>query len=249
MKKIVAWLAVCLTLFFLCIEGSAAEAFYTAYTPKSANSSVFYIDVFCDREITAAVFELSFDNDMVSYYSVSAENRSSSVRDRAQSGKVTFAFADSSPVSGKLCRVSFKALHAGSVSFTLHTEQSADADRKKLPSFDDHTLIVKLGKEDVVSEGAVTHSDSKDSSKGSKSSIRSSSNQDDTDDSSHFGGVFDLRREDPHRWILIGAGGVVLIAALVGLGVLLGRRMKARKLPEKADDPTSSEPQDEPDDM
>lgn len=244
MKRLLIWTAV-LLLLFPAADFSAAETFYIAYTPRSANSSVFYIDVFCDREVTAAVFDLSFDSDMVAYYAVSAAEKTTTVRDREQSGRVTVAFADSSPVSGHLCRLSFKALQAGSVTFTLHMEQAADAERMKLPAFDDYTLTVKLGKDDVVSDGAIAHSDGKATATGSKSGERSSLERDDSDADSVPSGFFDLRQNDPHRWILIGAGGVILIAALIGAGILLGRRTAAKKPAEKAEDPPPSEKPDD----
>ena len=51
----------------------AAQDCSIEYTPRSERSAVFYIDVYSAREVTAAVFELRFADDMVGYYS-SAES-------------------------------------------------------------------------------------------------------------------------------------------------------------------------------
>ena len=129
------------------------------YTPRSERSAVFYIDVYSAREVTAAVFELRFADDMVGYYSVVADDSAATVRDHSEKGKVAFAFASEKPVSGKLCRVSFKALKEGSTDFTLHMAQAADADKKLLSDWSDHSLTVKLGKDDVEAAAAVSRTD------------------------------------------------------------------------------------------
>ena len=211
------------------------------------------------REVTAAVFELRFADDMVGYYSVVADDSAATVRDHSQKGKVTFAFASEKPVSGKLCRVSFKALKEGSTDFTLHMSQAADADRKLLSDWSDHSLTVKLGKDDVEAAAAVSRTDGTPS--GTATAKRGAggselSNADDGDEESPPG-IFDLRRSDSvFKWILIGAGIPLLIGGLVWLGILIGRRSKDKAeqdeekpgetLPEP-DDPPAPEPTDEAD--
>lgn len=237
----------------------AAQDCSIEYTPRSERSAVFYIDVYSAREVTAAVFELRFADDMVGYYSVVADDSAATVRDRSEKGKTTFAYASEKPVSGKLCRVSFKALKEGSTDFTLHMAQAADADKKLLSDWSDHSLAVKLGKDDVEAAAAVSRTDG--TSSGTAAAIRGAggselSNADDGDEESPPG-LFDLRRSDSVlKWILIGAGIPLLIGGLVWLGILIGRRSKDKAkqneekpgnvLPEP-DDPPAPEPTDEPD--
>ena len=248
-----ALLLVWLLPFCVC---NAAEDCAIEYTPLSANSAVFYIDVYSRREVTAAVFELSFADDMVGYYSVVADE-AATVRDHPQKGKVTFAVACESAVSGKLCRVSFKALKEGSVDFTLHMTQAADADRKLLTDWSDHSLTVKLGKDDVEAAAKVSRTDKGASGTAASASKRGTgkselSTGEDEDDSPF--GFFDLRRGDSRfKWILLGAGIPILIGGLVWLGILIGRRSKDKAeqkketpgdiLPEPDDPPVTDDDQ------
>lgn len=237
----------------------AAQDCSIEYTPRSEKSAVFYIDVYSAREVTAAVFELRFADDMVGYYSVVADDSAATVRDHSEKGKVAFAFASEKSVSGKLCRVSFKALKEGSTDFTLHMSQAADADKKLLSDWSDHSLTVKLGKDDVEAAAAVSRTDG--TSSGTVAAKRGAggselSNADDGDEETPPG-IFDLRRSDSVlKWILIGAGIPLLIGGLVWLGILIGRRSKnqakqneekpGETLPEP-DDPPAPEPTDEAD--
>ena len=231
MKRVLSavLLLLCLIPSLIC---TAADDLYAEYTPKSANSSVFYVDVFSGREVTAAVFELSFPDSMVSYYSVVAGDSAASVRDNPQSGKVTVAFADDSPCSGKLCRFSFKALQTGSVSFVLHMKQAAGADKKLLSSWSDYTLSIKLGKDDIAQSDSVKRSGGSSSSSASKNGRgeKSSLNTGDGDDDLASPGIFDLSHGDPTlKWLLLGAGIPLLLGALVWIGVLIGRRSNDKK--------------------
>lgn len=245
--KILSFALLLLWLLPLCVC-SAAEDCSIEYTPRSEKSAVFYIDVYSYRDVTAAVFELTFADDMAGYYSVAADD-SVTVRDHPEKGKVTLACASSTAVSGKLCRVSFKALKAGSVDFTLHMLQAADADKKLLSDWSDHSLTVKLGKEDVEAASKVSRTDG--ASSGTAASNRrgksdlSVGEEDGTDPSSGF---FDLRKGNSTlKWILLGAGIPVLIGGLVWLGILIGRRSKdkAKKAEEKPGE-NLPEPDDPP---
>ena len=232
---------------------AAAEDFYSEYTPRSANSSVFYIDVYSRREVTAAVFELSFADDMISYYSVVPADSAATVRDHAQKGKVTAAFADSSAVSGKLCRFSFKALQTGTASITLHMCQAAGADKELLSGWKDHTLTVKFGKDDVVSSSSGVQRTDKASSEASASKRGGGKSDLDPGEDGEDGilpGLFDLRRDDNKlKWVLIGAGIPLLVGSLVWLGILIGRRSKDKATPKAAEEPvedSSEEAKKEP---
>lgn len=235
---------------------AAADDCYTEYTPRSERSSVFYIDVFSRREVTAAVFELSFDDTMVSYYSVVAANSTATVRDHSQKGKVTAAFADSSAVSGKLCRFSFKALQAGSVKFTLHMEQASDADKKLLSGWKDHTLTIRLGKDDVEAASSGVKRTDKASSEASSASKRGGGKSElypgEGDEDGILPGLFDLRRDDNKlKWVLIGAGLPLLIGALVWLGIMIGRRSKDKAKADTKEEPaegSSEETKEKPGD-
>ena len=237
-KRFVA-VAVTVLLLLPAVSFTAAEKeLYSTYTPKSERSSFFYIDVFCETELTAAVFEVQFDDSMVSYDSAAAVNTGVTLRDNLQSGKVMVAFAASKPVAGQLCRLSFKALQAGEVSFVLHMEQAAGADKTKLPQMEDDTLLVKLGKDDVTADSKSSKSGSSASSNAGKKSTLEEG------DSSGQRGIFDLRvdKDDSLKWLFIGAGIVLLVGLLILVGIVLGRRMP--KPTVQKENPSSKEETD-----
>jgi hypothetical protein len=256
--KIFTFALLLLWLLPICICSASADC-SIEYTPRSEKSAVFYIDVYSVRKVTAAVFELRFADDMAGYYSVVADD-TATVRDHSEKGKVTFAFASDSAVSGKLCRVSFKALKEGSVDFTLHMVQAADADNKLLSDWSDHSLTVKLGKDDVEAAAKVSRTDKSSSGTAASASKHGGGTSDlsiggdDAEDLSS--GFFDLRRGDNvFKWILLGAGIPILIGGLVWLGILIGRRSKDQSdttkekpgeiLPEPNDPPVTDTDQND----
>lgn len=246
MKRTAAWLIVLLIVITAIPSAVAAEGFYCEYVPKSENSSLFYIDIYSSDEISAAVMELRFDGGFAEYREVSAIEKTSAVRAVCENGCVKIAFADSGAVKGKLCRVTFKALQAGTCPFTLHIAQAADAEPKLLGGFPDATLEAKIGK-DATAVSASSKS-SKSSKAGSLSSIKEASEADEYDDSVISGGIVDLRKSHALNYILIGAGIVALIALLVLIGVILGRKTMQKPKKPFAGEPEPSCPSDPPDD-
>lgn len=218
---------------------AAKEDFYCEYTPKTATGTVFYVDIYCQREVSAAVLELSFDSGIVEYRSVAAAQASSSVRGNCEDGSVRLAFADSGAVRGQLCRVSFKALRAGTCRFTLHPVQAADGTLGYIAGLEDDTLTVKLGKDDV---SGVLSSSSRQTSSAAASYGDGKSYLDtgDGDDSNAYGAgdVIDIRNSRAWIYMLIGAGAVILPAALVLIGVLIGRKSKEKESKTDPDDGT-----------
>ncbi|MBQ3285236.1 MAG: hypothetical protein IJH40_06295 [Ruminococcus sp.] len=255
MKRAAAWMIVLLMLF-IGIPCSAESGFYCEYVPKSENSTVFYIDVYSTVDVSAAVMELSFDESFVEYRETSAAQKSSTVRSAKENGLVKIALADSGAVKGKLCRVAFKAIQAGTCTFGLRISQAADGEPKMLGGFSDSSIEVKLGKDDVVS-GAASNASSKASSgvssktdksgSSSRSYIKNGSDSDEYIDP-ETGEVIDLRKNHAVKYILIGVGIVVLIAALVFAGIMIGRKTADKKKEADAAEPdNNASPEDEAD--
>ena len=219
-------------------SAAAAGGFYCRYSPKTENSSVFYIDIYSSGSVSAAVMELYYDSGFAEYREADTVGNTSVVRDNCEGGCVKLAFADSGVVTGELCRVAFKALQAGTCTFTLRVPQASDADAKPLDGYADYALEVKLGKNDVVS-GASSKSaqaSSKASSKmssvasgagkstiSSRSYLRDVTGSDERADPGE-GGVIDVRRSHAWTYVLIGVGSVLLVAALIFAGVLIGKK-------------------------
>ena len=231
LKRAAAWVIV-LLMVFIGLPCAAESGFYCEYTPKAEKSSVFYIDLYSSDAIRAAVMELRFDDNIAEYREVSAVSDSASVRAVCEDGCVRLAFADSKAVSGGLCRVAFKALQAGTCTFTLHVSQAADSEPKTLTGFSDVTLDVKLGKDDVAASAVSAKGSSSAASVKSGVSSRSSISVAYTgeDGTPAYGGFFDMR--DHHHaltYILAGAGIVLAIGGLVFFGIWIGRRMGKNK--------------------
>lgn len=269
LKRIMAWMIV-LLMVFIGIPCSAESGIYCEYVPKTENSTVFYIDVFSTVDVSAAVMDLSFDETFVEYREVSAAQKSSTVRSAKENGLVKIALADSGTINGKLCRVAFKAIQTGTCTFHLHISQATDGDPKMLGGFSDYSLEVKLGKDDVASGSASKASSKVSSSASSKADKNGSSsrsyikNGSDSDEyiDPDTGEVIDLRKNHALKYILIGAGIVVLIAALIFAGIMIGRKTSKEQKetasekspnpensvedpPIKSEDYSESEPHDE----
>ena len=247
MKKGTISLFVILILQSLFVSASAAGTFYCEYVPKTETGSLFYVDVYCERAVTSAVIELSYDQSAVEYRSVSSDAESSS---RDANGKVSIALANRSAFSGKLCRVGFMALSAGETGFELHMAQACDGNLDYITGLADYSLKIKLGKDDVAaspSASSKTDGTEKSSSKSSSKKTEEAggrsyigSVEDTNDDPAPSGGVFDLRRNDSWSYILLGAGAVILLAAAAFAGFYIGRKIAKKKTADNGSNETAS---------
>lgn len=245
MKRIIA-LMIVFVMMFIRIPCSAESGFYCEYSPKTEKSTVFYIDIYSTVNVSAAVMELSFDEGYAEYRDTSAAAETSTVRSVYRNGLVRVALADSGTIKGKLCRVAFKALQAGTCTFNLHISQASDGKPKLLSGFSDSSIEVKLGKDDIVEESA-EKSSSKTSSKAEKSGSSSKSYLQEGSDPDVYvdpvtGEIIDLRKNHSVTYILIGAGFVILIAALIFAGIMIGRKTaNKKKKPDEGTEVAESE--------
>ena len=249
LKRIVT-LTIILLLVFTGIPCAADSGFYCEYSPKTEKSTVFYIDVYSTVEVSAAVMEMNFDESFAEFREVSAVEKSTSVRSAKENGAVKIALADSGAIKGKLCRVAFKALQAGTCTFDLHISQAADSEPKLIGALSDSSIEVKLGKDDIVAE-ASSKASSVASSKPDKNGSSSRSYLKEGSESDVYvdpvtGEVIDLRKNHAVKYILIGAGIVVLFAALIYAGVLIGRKTAEKKKKSVSEEPNESEVAEEP---
>jgi len=248
MRRVICALTA-LLMIMLCPVCSAQEAgFICEYTPKSEKSSVFYIDVTCESGISAAVFSLDYDEKFASFRSAEAAESTTTLRSNDIGGRVNVALADSGSVKGKLCRLSFQALSQGETSFILRVSQAADASLNKTGAEEEYTLTVTFDKDDVVSSSSKGSKSSSSSSKtGSSSKGRSGGSGiwGDGDDPSGGGGYYDLRPDRTLTYIMIGAGGMLLLAAAVGVTIYVMKKKKPQT--EQSEIISASEPEDTPD--
>lgn len=234
MRRVFAlFAAISIAALFLAHASAATPAMYAEYVRKSERASVFYVDICMDTEVSAAVFALSYDSDMVEYREAKAEIDKASVRAVDQDGCVRAAFAADSGVSGRLIRLSFKALKTGQCSFVLRLEQGVDGRLAYLGALPQYELNVSFDKSDVVtaSKSAAGKTDAeKTSASKSKSRVSSAGDTgDDPDAQAADGGSLWIGGSHEWRYILLGAGAVVLAGLLALTGYLIGKRSAAKQ--------------------
>ena len=249
MKRFLLSVGLIAAMFFNISVYAAHSDLYCTYTPKSDKSSLFFIDVYCEREVCAALFELEFDGKIAEYRSVEAGSSDIEASGNQSGDRVVIACTDNCSNCDKLCTVSFKALRAGDCGFRLHMNQAVDDSLDYINDFSDHSLTVTIGKDDVVEDDPSKSSKSSDktdnSSKTSNKTVKSgisSVSDDDTDKSTELGGLFNVSGNAPGRYILIGAGSLALVAAIAVVGYLLGKKVLIKKRSDEA--PVDAPPED-----
>ncbi len=259
MKRIVIFLSLPIFLITLCLSASAESGSLSLkYVPRTERGTLFYLDVYSDTPVGAAVFELSYDPSAAEFRSVIYDDDRGAVTANPDGGRVKIAFSHRSGVSGKLYRIAFKALAEGVLRFELRTTQAVDAKAAYLTGISGAALDVDLSKEDIVSADSSKKSasekssskknDSKKSYGGSKSEISMPDDAVLDEKPDDYGGVYrDLSKPDHTSWFLLGGSAVILAGLFVGLGILLGIRAKKKQAPPMDED--EPQIQEEPEEL
>ena len=223
-----SFLAAALTLLTLfSFTAYAAGGIYFEYTPPSERGSIFYIDIYSDYELSAAVFELSFDSSAAEYRASKATNSTSSCRTKEEDGRVRIAFADTDSVKGDILSLSFKAASSGECRFVLKTEQAVDKNLDYLTGLKDYTFTVSFDKDGVSSDAGGISSKTRSSGKQSEKTGLSSENDETQEGVVKFFSDFGVDRGG--TYFILGAAAVVLAGGLVLLGFIIGKRAKTKK--------------------
>ena len=263
MKRIVSVLMLTAVLLG-CLCGSAKaerQALSLKYVPRPERGSLFYLDVYSDSALSAAVLELDFDAASAAYRGVSCEDENASVMGNAAGNTVKLVFSHRAGMSGKLFRVGFKAIGEGTVRFTLRTDQAVNADLDYLNDLSDCTLEVRLTKADVIAAEDARYDDRANASsdKQAKSGKAAAEKKSEKSKKQVYGGteleryasekvaeaeamtepekgIFrDYSGEDRTTFFLLGGAAVLLAGLLVVAGIVIGRRMK--KKPSEDEEP------------
>lgn len=243
MRRLTIVLTAFLLVVLMCPAAYAdSDCFYCKYKPKAERGTLFYVEIYSKEEISAAVAELSVNSNYADFRSVTAEDSDDSVRSSQEGSIIRVAFASEKAKSGILFRVGFKALSAGKCDFVLNVDSAADGEQSLLQGFSPYTLSVSLGKDDVASSGksAKSGSSSKSgaSSRSGKLSEISGADNDDEYAERYGAEVTDLRSTPTLTYILLGAGGAVLLGLIALLTVLLIKRRRAaaaKNIPESVE--------------
>lgn len=221
------------------------------YVPRTERGTLFYLDVYSDPAISAAVFELCFDSSAVEYRDVDCEDENGCAMGNPDGDTVKIAYSHPSGKSGKLCRLSFKALKPGTVCFWLYPTQAVDGELDYLKDLSDASLEVKLGKDDVIlSDDAASKSErnalEKSSAKsksptekpgkksygGERSGITEYTAGSEATEATE-GAPLDFTGGNNRTWFMLGGAVVLSAVLLVGAGYFIGKKRMGR--PEKTD--------------
>ena len=253
MKRVflISLLAAVLMTSFCLVTSAQQQKISMQYVPRTERGTLFYLDIYSDPAISAAVFELCFDSAAVEYRDVDCEDENGCAMGNADGDTVKIAYSHPSGKIGKLCRLSFKALRAGTVSFSLHPTQAVDGELDYMKDLSDFSLEVKLGKDDVIlSDDAASGSEkyaAKKSSAKSKSPTEKPGKKSYGGERSEIteytagseateateGAPLDFTGGNNRTWFMLGGAVVLSVVLLVGAGYFIGKKRMGR--PEKTD--------------
>ena len=249
MRRLIAALTAIVTVIMLsCTAAHAAsDKLSIDYVPRTPSGTIFYLDISYDGSLSAAMLELSYDSSLVEYRSIEAIAMTSTVKAKSDGGKVTIVFGDSASVSGRLCRLTFKALGSGDAAFTLRMTEGVDGELRQIAPPTDAELTVSFAS---ASFGESSGGRSGSSYRGTKSGKSASASDDAATYDETIMWVRDLSPNNIPRYVAIGAGIGAVMVLLVVLGVLIGRRMGKKKQASSADDTeNASDDQDDNSDI
>lgn len=264
MKRLLSALLMTAFLVTLCVTASAeGSELSMKYIPRTERGTLFYLDIYSDPAVSAAVFELRFDPSAVEYRDTDCDDESGRAMGNSDGDVVKIAYSHHSSKSGKLCRLSFKALKIGTVRFTLHMTQAVDADLAYLTNLSDFSLEVKLGKDDVVLSDSSAQNDSSDKASaqskksseksqkksygGEKSEIAEVSADDAGSTEATEGAPLDFTGGNNKLWFLLGGAVALSAVLLVGAGYFIGKKRMGRPAKKDAQDgeKNADDPMDE----
>lgn len=242
MKRIISILAVLLTVMTFCCAPASAEGepVYAEYVPRTQRGTLFYVDVYCGTELSAAVFELRYDPAVAEYRTVYCDDDNASAVGSAENGAVKIGCSSRSSAKGKLFRVAFKALRDDRLRLVLHTVQAVNGGLDYLTDIPDYTLDIPLDADGSAASSGVESSKSgasrlsKKTYGGSKSGIfgedgAHSTESDDNGVGAGSGISRDYSGSDNNLYFLLGGAAAILACLLIIGGVMLYRRVKMRR--------------------
>ena len=239
MKRFFAALAVLLQVLLLSCSVAAAEDGWLSfeYVRRTEHGSLFYIDVFSDVPLGAAKLELEYPRGSVEYRTIETSAASSTVKAKAENGVVTVVLCDSIGVSGRICRLTFKALSDGEALLTLRMTEGVGGDLSRLANPPDASLAVTLGSpESAVSVSSGRRSGADYSG---RQSVKTALSDEDGSSDDELPIIRDLSGNTTADAVVLGSAVGVLTLA-VGLGCFaLGRRSLKKK--RAASDPRNED--------
>lgn len=260
MKRMLSVLLIVAFLTAPCIVASAESTDLSVkYVPRSQRGALFYLDVYIDQPVSAALFELHYDPVFAEFRDARCEDDDADAMGNAVDGTVRIAYSHRSAASGRLYRLSFKALRTGTTRFSLHPVQAADRDLNDLTGLSDCSVEVKFGKDDVVASGAAARQKSAESSEKTAKSAEKSSKTKKTSSDTHASDAIESDGEEDETqatggkdidysggnsklWFVLGCATALFVVLAAGAGFVLGRKLRKKpKTAENDSDPDGSD--------
>lgn len=242
-------------IFLLCVPAFAAGGrLYAEYVPRTERGTLFYVDVFSDDSLSAAVIEAEYDSGLVEFRAAAADSGDADIQTRDDGGRLTVVIAGSDG-TGRLCRLTFKALGSGTAEFTFNMRDGVDSDLRRLSGAPAYILSVEFsdGGEVQTSAGGRTSASSRSGSSSTRGSsahsgTSSSKSASADEESVNVRGavVHDISTPEDSTYFLIGAGSAVIAVLLILLGFMFGRGRKMKNgLPKNSGEEIAEDPADE----
>ena len=244
MKRILSALILPLLLVSeLCLPAGAKKTpISLQYVPPTQRGTLFYLEVYADTDIAAAVFELHSDP-TAEYRSAACDDDRASVEAVEEGSAVKIAYSNRSSASGRLFRLAFKAQSSSGVRFTLHTSQAVDGELRYLTDIPDVVLEIRPETADSDSGAAQSQkklSDSQSSDKKSYGGSRSeksdsgkSSDDDEDDDKDNSDKGLVLRNLSSRSYTLpysiLGVASIVLPILMITFAYVIERRRRKKE--------------------
>ncbi|MBQ3417960.1 MAG: hypothetical protein IJH32_09005 [Ruminococcus sp.] len=193
----------------------------------------FDVTLSCGVPVCAVQLDISYDTKMIDYASVKADSSDGTVRYRKTDKGVSLIYASATAKSGALFICKFKALQNGESAVLFSPVSAAASGEEHIDIDKSVTLKLSVGN----NASYQTAASPKASSSLSESGARSLSDSKSTPDESVSKELLDFH--DPYypviQKILITAGFVLLSAAMLFLGILIGKRCRRKPDVENTD--------------
>lgn len=235
-QRFAALILTLVTLFAVCVSASAQDQPLTVkYVPRTQRGTLFYLDVYSGTGFGAAIFELRYDASLAEYRGIFCDDADAEAMAADTGGTVKIVYSSRTAAQGKLFRISFSQLDAGSMTAELRVLQAVDgslSDCSGVPAYSLRITLDESGTSPSGSDSAkksASSSGEKESRKGSGSTLSTvGADVSEVSAPADTGGVFrDFSKPDHMTWFLLGGAVVILAGLFTAAGYFIGKRRRA----------------------
>lgn len=211
--------------------GATGDIEFSLSNVECSNNRLFTVDILAsgNQELSAVIFELEYDNEMINYREIKCDDSNSKVVAKDSNGKIKISFLNPSGKNisdgAKICSLTFKSIKEGSCRIDLTASDCVGSDLEFIDIKSCTSSNVNIGKSNTDKS---EKDNSKDSNNKDKSSNISSSKtkstqneatQADKNSTTDNLGFFNFSNSDSKSDTIIGIaiGAGVTIAVFFGM--------------------------------